>query len=171
METPLDKFYAVTCDADSGSISVYEALISQEQCNPVLTKLALKGTSSVKEGAQISTGSMLCIMKWLQLFVPEGSGVVSQFSTVQRDAAQVNTTYWGGHTSAIAALFLEKESALTCFNESPQPRDQRWRTQTLEVLRALGVDHPKCSISTTSADYWLFPPSAWEGKILVQAET
>jgi len=61
----------------------------------------------------------------------------------------VNTRYWGGNTSDIIGLFLERKDAEACFQVGNLiPLDPRWRTQTIATLQAIGSEHPYCSIAT-----------------------
>ncbi|MBU6232061.1 MAG: hypothetical protein KGI45_00570 [Patescibacteria group bacterium] len=158
----LEKFYAVTVTPGSTK-SVYEAKIGGDGEKPVLTKIALDGQSKIQVGGQIRNGAMIGITDRLQLFVPEGSGMVSPMSTIERDIVLVSTCYHGGCTSDIVALFLGEAKALACFNEKDHKRcDQRWVNDSIETLRAIGMEHPYCSISTADPRWWLMPPSFWQ---------
>lgn len=151
----LKSFFAVT------KTSVYRAVIDGEKEVPYLEKIACKGKSKVAIGSRISNGTMVSIGRRLQLFVPEGSGVVSPCSTVEREIAMVNTHYWGGNTSEVVALFLKEEDAIVCSkNGDVVALDPRWRDKTVEVLSAIGDDHPCCSISNNS-DLRLMPKEEW----------
>jgi len=156
----LRKFFAVTITS-----SVYQASIggrsTRKRPVPFLEKIALRGNSAGAVGDITSNGTVIAVSKDLQLFVPEGSG--TGWSTEQRQIGLVNTRFHGGHTSAIVALFLRKEGAMACSREqSLQPCDSRWRAQTIAVIRAIGTEHPYCSISTSDARWWLMPPSEWQ---------
>jgi hypothetical protein len=141
-ENVLKSFFAVT------KTSVYEAIIADADNVPFLKKIALRGQSNVLTGGKITNGTMLAICRHLQLFIPEGSGLISPMATYQREIASVNTRYWGGGTSDIVALFLKKEDALDCNCQTDLlPLDPRWKDKTVEVLRAVGNNHPCCSIT------------------------
>ncbi len=148
----LKEFYAVTMT------SVYRALIDGSMGSPALTKIAARDRSRVVIGGKINNGSMLSVGMYLKLFIPEGGGTTS----FKREIGLVNTKYWGGGTSAVVALFLTKEDALAC-NEAQEhrPCDPRWRKETVDVLRAIGKNHPYCSIST-SPECQLMDPKEWQ---------
>jgi hypothetical protein len=159
METPekvdLQVFYAVTMT------SVYRVVGHGEDA-PYLEKIALRDSSStVGISTKVSNGTMVSIGENLNLFVPEGSGRTSPMSTVEREIARVNTSYWGGHTSKVVALFLDGAEALACnAQEELIANDSRWRAQTIEVLRAIGDNHMYFSITAWN-NLWLLPPSEW----------
>lgn len=62
----------------------------------------------------------------------------------------VNITAWGGRTSTPVALFLSFEKAMAVnSDESPLiPYDPRWKKETLEVLDAIGDNHPNFVIAS-----------------------
>jgi hypothetical protein len=142
--------------------SVYLAKIMGKGV-PLLIKIACHDkTSGVGIGESISNGTMISVGKQLILFVPEGSGLISPTSTEQREIAQVNTGYWGGCTSEVVALFDNREKAMQCSSsENLQPCDPRWKEDTIAILRAIGEDHPHCSI-TTYHDLRLMPSKEWQ---------
>lgn len=162
----LEKFFAVTANG-SVSTSLYEAYVGTEIGSPYLLKMGSQGKTSTPVGARFENGTMLCVCNQLQLFVPEGSGALSAACSIERDSVMVSTNYHGGHTSPIVALFLNLEDAQACFDASGGHKfnDERWRDKTLEVLRAIGVDHLKCSISVADQRFWLLPPSEWLEKV------
>ena len=162
-KTLLEKFYAVTTFAETKTKSAYEAKIGGEGEKPILTKIMLEGESKIKVGGQIKNGTMIAVTKCLELFIPEGSGVISPTSTIQRDIVMVNTRYHGGGTSPIVALFLEKEEVLHCFEQQNLNYcDQRWIESTIKTLWAIGTDNQYCAISVADARWWLIPPSQWQ---------
>lgn len=142
----LNGFQAVTIT------SLYHAAIYGSKGVPVLTKLAQRNgcESKVAVGSRLTQGTMLGVAQKIVLFVPEGGGITSY----QREFLLVNTRYWGEHTSDVVGLFLRKEDAERCMTTNDvKPCDERWRKETVETLKAIGRDHPYCSISTvTSAD-------------------
>lgn len=147
----LRKFYAVT------ETSVYHVRIDEKTGSPELTKIALTGKSRLAVGKKISNGTMLSVSKQLIPFIPEGGG-----NSIQREISMVNTGYWGTNTSAVTALFLTKKGALQCLGaEGKKPCDDRWRKETIDVLRAMGKQHPYCSISTDPS-FRLIDPKEWQ---------
>jgi hypothetical protein len=155
---PLDKFYAVTTD------TLFEAVIWGTSRAPWLEKIALKEENPCHLGHKTCDGTMLGIARTLMMFVPEGLAIKGQTSGARRcDIATVNSRHLGKPTSAIVALFLDKEKALKCFN-TPE-RDSipiRWRSETIEVLRAIGKSHPNCFISVALPSHCLIPPNEWQ---------
>ena len=155
----LHSFYAVTLT------SVYQVRIGTDDPAeevPVLIKIAKKGDGKIDVGTVVSNGTMVAICQHLQMFIPEGSGQLSPSSTIEREVVRVNTHYWGGHTTQIVALFFKEADALECSCESDlQPCDPRWKKDTIAILRAIGDDHPYCSISAAMPGWWLVPPSEW----------
>jgi hypothetical protein len=152
----LRYFYAVT------TTSVYRA--TAKLGSPVrVEKIALNrgATSKAAVGTLLRGGDMLSVGKQLIAFIPEGGGILGPSVSVERDIARVNTHYWGGNTSSVVALFLEEKDALTC-SESPDlvPCDPRWESQTVEVLRGIGSNHPVFSI-TNWPELRLLPSEKW----------
>ncbi len=157
MASHLEKFYAVTLSG-----SVYRARIQfgtepGEQGTVGLLKIAKKGQLLQEE--QENTNAMLAIAKSLILFIPEGGGITS----FQREVGMVNTFWWGYETNGIVALFLEDiDKALACSRKEDLVLcDPRWKENTVAVLKAVGREHPHCSISATMPELWLLPPSEW----------
>lgn len=161
MKAHLQRFYAVT-----NSSSLYEVNIGNKITHPLLIKIESRGNSRFPVGGKMNDGTMLAICKSLILFVPEGSGAVSPMSTVERQISSVNTRYWGGGTSDIVALFLIKKDAQFCIKnhraENHQTYRKQWEKDTIEVLRVIGNDHPRCSIEISSRTLWLMPPDEWQ---------
>lgn len=137
----LATFWAVT------TTSLYQAHIMGTTDIPRITKIASETENpNSPVGSSINNGTMLGICKRFVLFVPEGGGA---FSSMERELKRVNTRYWGGHTSEIIGLFLHEEDARACYtSKALVPFDPRWRPQTIETLRAIGKEHPYCSVST-----------------------
>jgi hypothetical protein len=127
---------------------------------PKLVKISCRGQSKVSAGTELADGSMVAVCRHMQLYFPEGGGGAN--TTYERRIENVNTAYWGTGTSDIVALFLREEDAMKC-NEAPDlvKLDSRWREQTIETLRAIGVEHPKCSISAWEG-LWIMPPEEWQ---------
>ena len=162
----LKVFYAVT--ASDCSTSLYEAKIDGDSEKPVITKIRLSGSSRVKKGGNIKNGTMLGITQQLQLFVPKGGEFNSPEPFVQREILEVIGLHLGSHTSNIVGLFLRKKTAELCYSKRDGLMlmngipDSRWLKQTIATLRAIGKNHPYCSISTSDSRYWLLPPEKWQ---------
>ena len=155
-QNKLRVFFAVTVT------SVYRVVILGTKKTPYLKKIAYRGgESGVKVGGRIENGTMISVGNQLILFVPEGHGPTSPMTSVERDIAKVNTRYWGGRTSKVVALFLNKDDSFSCSgSENLHGNDPRWEYSTIEVLRAIGEDHPYCSI-TNYPDMRLMPKEDW----------
>ena len=134
------KFFAVT------TTSLYEVMARAENGRPYIRKIDLRGESQIQISETMS-GDLLAVAKWLQFFIPEGHGLLSPMTSVQRKVEMVNTVYWQGKTSDIIALFLTEEKARECF-ASPdlKPCDTRWLENTKEVLEAIRENHPTITI-------------------------
>lgn len=129
----IKEFFAVT------ETSVYHVVSDPLSA----TKIALSGESWAGVGYQMTGGQMLSVGLMLIRFIPEGGGL----TTFQRNLGQVNMGYWGGNSSRIVALFLNRKKALACLGISPRGvYDKRWKLETNEVLKAIGEDHPNISI-------------------------
>ena len=155
----LAKFFAVT------ETSLYVAHIYGAQIGgaPFLEKRALRsGAHSRGRLGIIARAPMLAICKRLVLFTPEGGS-----TTIERELVHVNTGYWGVNTSLIIALFLTEQSAKKCLTAKQiTPSDPRWKKETVAVIRAIGKDHPFCSISRVFVEDHdfnpLLLPKEWE---------
>jgi hypothetical protein len=152
-EVFLTSFWAVT------ATSVYRVDLAGEDA-PKLVKIACRSQSRIAVGEEVADGSMVAVCRHVQLYFPEGGGGAN--TTFERRIECVNTAYWGTGTSDIVALFLHEGDAMRC-NEAPDlvKLDPRWRTQTIETLRAIGDDNPKCSISAWEG-LWIMPPQDWQ---------
>jgi len=159
-KTYLKAFYAVT------QTSVYLVKIGSddpEEEVPALIKIARRGNSLVAVGATIfsdSSDSIIAVCRGLRLFLPFAPKGRDSLE-YEREIAKVSTLCYVGSTSLIVALFLNEADALAC-SAMPnlQPCDPRWKEKTIATLRAIGEDHPYCSISTWP-NLWLIPPSEW----------
>jgi hypothetical protein len=150
---PIPCFYAVT------ATSVYRVELVGKDA-PKLVKIACRGESGVAVGTELSNGTMVAVCRHVQLYFPEGGGGAN--STYERRIENVNTAYWGAGTTDIVALFLREKDAMRC-NEALDlvKLDPRYKHQTIETLRAIGNDHPKCSISCWEG-LWIMPPQEWQ---------
>ncbi len=144
MSNRLDRFYAVTRGPLSRSIYLAEATAN----GPVVTKIFLEGDDSPRVGTKLGNGTMLSIGRQLWMYIPEGHSPVSSSASLVRELGEVNTHYWGGHTSAVVALFKTEEEAVQCVKKAglwmPDPA---WMKETLEVLDLIGTDHPVFTIT------------------------
>jgi len=133
---PIKRFYAVTMT------SVYK--VAQEANGmPLVEKIFLKGGSQFGVGHKLRDGTMVSVGRQIITFIPEGGGMTS----FQRKIEMVNTRYWGGQTSYIAALFFTRKEALACIkSKSLKSCDSRWIDQTRSVLATIGDDHPTFSV-------------------------
>lgn len=160
METTsfLKKFFAVTTTA------LYKVVIDKRLSNPEIVKMEFKGKGKSKEGYRINKHRMVAVCKRLITFNPLGSNFVSQKRFEEKQISNIHTLQWGEQTSEIIALFLEEKDARTCYNLVivKQKNDiDKWRQDTIEVLRAIGENHPHCSIEVLSPILWLIPPREW----------
>lgn len=132
MPEPLNEFYAVTMT------SIYHVQGNAGSVSAI--KIALKGTSRVSVGFDLTKGhgGMIAICDCLQAYIPEGGGMTS----LERRIENVNTRYWGAHSSPIVALFKDKKAAEECLDEDGKECDARWFESTKEVLAEIGDDHP-----------------------------
>ncbi len=140
----LHEFFAVT------QTSVYRVSDERGENNwPIVEKIALKEESKLPVGGRLQDGYLVGVMGGRL------SGIVLYDQDHPRPGSvqppeMVNTAFYGGGTSRLVALFLEKEAAIKCHNsENPQPLDPRWRKQTNEVLSAIGDSHPVFIVSSS----------------------
>jgi hypothetical protein len=93
------------------------------------------------------SGDMLAIARHMQFYIPEKHSMVSPQTGIERQLENVNTEWWGAHTSNIVGLFLNKRSALACSKKDNLVRyDPRWREKTRAVLKKIGENHPTITI-------------------------
>lgn len=130
----LHKFYAVT------QTSVYLVTDKRDKNRvPLVKKIALKGESKIPVGGRLKEGSLVGITRF---------GIILYDDIKGRDPELINIALWGGRSSPITALFLNKKQALACLNsKSLQMCDCRWQRQTKEVDEAIGKDHPVFVVS------------------------
>ncbi len=141
----IHEFFAVT------QTSVYRVSDERGENNwPIVEKIALRKESKTSVGGRLRNGCLVGIM----------GGKLSGISLYDQDHPRhgsvqppemVNTSFFGGGTSHLVALFLEKEAAIKCSDSKDlQPLDPRWRKQTNEVLSAIGNDHPVFIVSRST---------------------
>ncbi|MBN2198192.1 hypothetical protein JW698_03355 [Candidatus Wolfebacteria bacterium] len=103
---------------------------------PLIIKIELTGESSVKAGGILKNGRFVGVMK-------DGICLFDVSHRTERRPDEVNTIFWGGKTTPLTALFLNRERALDCFKTLNRENwDPRWREETEEVIRAIGDNHP-----------------------------
>ena len=140
----LTFFFAVTQN------SVYRAVISDPIDAPYLVKIAKRGVGEYEadQEEKLYGGTMLSVGKELIIYVAEVTDTVTSKPKIQREIGFIQEGAIIVKTTEIVALFLNKQDALDCSNfEVLASCDPRWKEKTVEVLRAIGLEHPKCSIS------------------------
>lgn len=144
--TVLHKFFAVT----TRSLWLVTDELESGTRFPIVEKIATSPEDSVDAkpvGMRLKDGSKVGICaSQIMLYDPqwrERNGVIGPLPP-----EDVNTFYWGGHTSPVVALFLEEEAARVCLAVSDRAKsDSRWQTETEAVLEAIGNAHPCFIIS------------------------
>lgn len=120
---------------------------------PIVEKIAVRGRSRVAVGQRLRDGSYAGI-------TPEGIILYEDdhprhLGRPHHRPEEVSTAFYGGHTSPIVALFLDKDRAMACFDsEGLMPSDPRWEAETKEALSSIGDNNPVLVIS-----YWSSNPS------------
>ncbi len=151
----LEFFYAVTMN------SAWKVVIGNERWTPYILKIAENEESNQLVGTCLGNGKLLSIGNQLVLFEPEvGTHMSPKY---EKEVAKVDASlYWGGVTSRVVALFLDEAMALDCLKtQCLEVCAQRWKENTKEVLRLIGLNHPKCSISLLPGT-WLMPLKEWQ---------
>ncbi len=137
------EFFAVT------ETSVYSVRDERDEDGvPIVEKIALRGESKVAVGQKLKGGRYVGV-------TPEGIIFYDQDhpKNPPQKPEYVNIAFYGGHTSPIVALFLNKEEAMRCYDsEDRQPSDPRWQDKTKEVLDTIGEDNLTFIISYWSPD-------------------
>jgi len=86
---------------------------------------------------------MIAVACRLIAYLPEGHGFASCLTSVERRIENVNTQWWGGCTSPIVAMFLDRQLAADCAKtDNLHPCDERWQEQTIQTLKEIGEEHP-----------------------------
>lgn len=143
----LSDFYAVT------QTSIYHVIDKKNKNRePVVKKIALRGESKIPKGNILKGGRLVGITRFGIILYDEDFSPFSQRPHKKhQDPELVNTIMWGGKTSPLVALFLDRKQALTCLNfKSLSVCDPRWQKETKEVLDAIGDNHPVFVISQES---------------------
>ncbi len=139
----VQEFFVVT----RTSIYQVRAIDHNRGGGPSAMKVAIRGESAVQVGEYLEDGTHVAVCDQLTVYRPHGTG-----GGTERRIENVNTRYWGGHSSPIVALFATFTEAKTCL-ESPDlvPSDPRWAKETRVVADAIGDDHPKFYICRHSS--------------------
>ena len=141
----IHKFFATT------QTSVYVVKDEKENGIPIVEKIATIKENNFPVGGRLKGGSTVGIMMkaGIVLYNPSTRGA--------REPELVNIVHWGGKTSSIVAIFLEKDMAIKCLNsENLVACDPRWEKETIETFKKIGNDHP------------VFIPSIIEGPVCCQ---
>ena len=148
----INQFFAVT------KTSIYLVSASGEKGDPTLKKIARHGESMVPLDETLAGGKFLGITAvGIVLYDNPGSSSQAHLGRVPWPE-EINSMWWGGKTSPVAALFLTREEAEKCFNSPDlQEKDLRWLENTKEILRQVGDNHPAFVIS--GSDCWPGRPS------------
>ena len=110
---------------------------------PVVEKIALRGESGIPIGHRLNYGTFIGINKNGLWLFGDTSFQNQKPGNRRRRAEEVEDFFQKGKTSPIVALFLTEDKARECFSVENLVRvDSRWRTETEEVLKAIGNDHP-----------------------------
>lgn len=126
----IHEFFAAT------QTSVYVVKDEMENGCPIVEKIAEKKISPFPIGGKLKNGSRIGIMLKMGI-------VLYNPSRREEKPEQVNIARWGGKTSSIVALFLEKDRAIRCLDSKNITMcDPRWKKETLETLEKIGNNHP-----------------------------
>ncbi len=133
------EFYAVT------KTSVYSVTDKRDENGwPIVEKIALRKESFIPIGGRLENGRLVGVTSIGILLYDEDHPRPGRRQLPE----MVNIAFYGGKTSPIIALFLEKDEAMACSNsENLEISDLRWRGQTEEVLNMIGNDHEVFVIS------------------------
>jgi hypothetical protein len=137
----LKRFYAVT-----KSRSLYEVNCLVEN-SPVIKKLDSRGDnkSSVAIGQLLNNGSHVNVgtFGWLGLYFPS----INRATGKPYSADMTNTRNFGGHTSQVVGLFLNREPAKRCLHSGDtRYLSDTWINYTRATLEKIGWEHPRFMI-------------------------
>jgi hypothetical protein len=129
----IHEFFAVT------KTSVYIVNDKKDENGiPTVEKIALREKSKIPVGGRLRNGNLVGIMKERIVLYYENCPGRGERLQRPEDANE-----WGGGTSPIIALFLNKEEAMNCSNSADlKAWDPRWEKQTKEILNSIGDNHP-----------------------------
>jgi len=128
----LKRFYAVT-----KSRSLYEISCLVE-FSPSVKKIALRGESSVVIGQTLKNGTHVNVgtFGWIGLYNPsyeDGKALSADYT---------NTRYFGGQTSQVVGLFLNKRYAIKCIRSGDTKfLSPKWINFTRAALQKIGPNH------------------------------
>lgn len=132
----LDEFFALTLNSLTRGVSVWRVSSKKERNIPIVEKIAIIGQSPIPVGGKLSGGSFAGVMKSCIL-------LYNTPNQKRQRPEEVNSAYWGGNTSPIAALFIKKDDAMVCLHSKGLKHcDPRWRKETEETLSKIGDNHP-----------------------------
>lgn len=126
----MHRFFAVTVRS-----SIYEVTDKKGGNNwPIVRKISGQENSDMQTGVCLRNGDFIGIGTCICLF--------SYHPKSGRNFEGMNTVNWGGTTSGLVALFLDRESAEACVTVgSLESLSDRYREQTVAVLEEIGDDH------------------------------
>ncbi|MCK5212140.1 hypothetical protein KAJ89_05550 [Candidatus Parcubacteria bacterium] len=125
------EFFAVT------TTSLYRVSDERdkESSFPIVEKIAIKPgkKSGVSVGTRLKNGHLIGV-------TPKGIILYDEDhprSGQRQKPEMVNTAFWGGHTSPIVALFIDKNEAIACLNAKNTIDPSDWVRKTDETLKAI----------------------------------
>ncbi|MFA5173097.1 MAG: hypothetical protein WC435_01685 [Candidatus Paceibacterota bacterium] len=133
----IQKFFAVTVVT-----SIFE-VTALGPFRASCIKHAQMEEGQIPLGTDLCRGGMIAICDCLLGYIPDAHGPISSSTSFERKIELVNTLWWKGNSSNIAALFTAEEEALACilYNDL-QPCDPRFLESTKRVLDEIGDNHP-----------------------------
>ncbi len=128
----LKTFYAVT---ESGSL--YEVNSKRDDNGwPIVERIGRNGRLLAKGDLGLRNGDMVGISEMGLCLFPNRTDHGRAFE-------MMNIAGWGGSTSRIIGLFVERGDAEACLRSAEkEPWDSRWYLKTQQTLRAIGSGHP-----------------------------
>lgn len=152
MPERLKEFFAVTLT------SVYR-VNERKDLNgfPLVEKIAQRGASHVGVGGRLKNGELVAVTR--RGLIVYSDDLPSRGRPGDRPAKpeEVNTMFWGGHTSPLVALFLEEEDARKCLVwGSDRELDPLWWNFTRDTLAAIGDGHPTFILSDHPSFAFIF---------------
>ena len=137
------EFYAVT------ETSLYWVTDTWDEMSgfPIVEKVAIKqgATSSVPVGARLKRGQLIGISNESLALYDEDHPKPGR----RQPPDTVNYTYWGGGTTPLRALLIDKSEALECLNDDSEEKAEFWKERTKKVVDMIGNDHPTFVFATT----------------------
>ncbi len=144
MKDRLREFFAVT------ATSVYRVNERRDANGcPLVEKIARRDGSSVPVGGRLKNGELVAVTRRGLIVYSDDLPKRGRDGNRPAKPEEVNTMFWGGHTSPLVALFLKEEDARKCLVwGSALEIDPLWWTFTRETLEAIGDDHPTFILSS-----------------------